>query len=172
MSVQSLIRCALACLFAAPLCLHAEPFAAKPGAWELTTTTVTTGAFIPPDEIAKMKPEERAQLEKHMQEASGKPVTRVTRTCMTRERLDQESMTAFKNGGPCKRKVVSKTAKKIVVERTCPAPRASTATWTAEAPTPETMNATSDVVLQAGGKMHMEIKGKWLGASCEGMGKR
>lgn len=169
MSLRNLMRCAVALSLAAPLCLHAEAFDVKPGAWEVTTTTVTTGMVIPPEAMARMTPEQRAQAEKHLKETSGKPETHVSKTCMTPQRLDQDALIAFKDAGKCTQKVITKSARKLAVERTCPAPNAYTASWTTEATTRESMTSTTDVALPNGGKLHMDIKGKWLGANCEGI---
>lgn len=169
MSFKTLFRCALAAAVAAPLCAHAEPFNAKPGAWEMTTTTVTTGVIVPPDMLAKLTPDQRAKVESDMKARSGKPSTRVNKTCFTQQKLDQDAMIAMGSSGGCAQKVLTKSATKIKVERTCPTPQAYTATQTIEAATPESMAVTSDVTIQGGGKVLVDIKGKWLGASCEGV---
>ena len=84
----------------------AESFNAKPGAWELNFTTLTTGMLIPPDVLAKMPPEQRAKIEQSMQARSGKPRTHASKTCVTQEDLDQnriikkEEEKEDESGGP------------------------------------------------------------------------
>jgi len=64
----------------------AEPLDIKPGLWETTTTTESSG--LPPIDTSKMTPEQRARFEAAMKarEAQG-PRTRVHRGCLTKERL-------------------------------------------------------------------------------------
>lgn len=47
-----------------------------------------------------------------------------------------------------------------------PAPRASTSQMTMEAKTPETIIGSIDMTRAGSGKVHVDIKGRWLGASC------
>jgi hypothetical protein len=70
----------------------------------------------------------------------------------------------------CTRKVLSKTAGKVAYEQNCAAPHASTSNVTIEATSPESMVVSMDMV-QGGsaGKVHVDIKGRWLGASCAGI---
>ncbi len=165
MSFKTLLRCALAVSMAAPLYAAADSFKAKPGAWEMTTVAVTTGAFIPPETAAKMSPEERARMEKQLQEISGKPNTLVRRACFTQQELDRALLAPLSERDNCTEKTVSKSATKIHLERTCSPPL--TATWVVEAQTPESMTVSAELALPNGAKLHVESKGKWLGASCE-----
>jgi hypothetical protein len=57
-----------------------------------------------------------------------------------------------------------------VYEQTCPEPNAYKSTVTVESSTPESFAATMDMVRgDEGGKIHVDIKGKWLGTSCAGI---
>lgn len=165
MPLKTFLRCALAVSMMAPLYAAADPFNAKPGAWEMTTVTVTTGAFIPPEAAAKMSPEERARTEKQLQEISGKPNTLVRRACITQQELDRALLAPLSEKDNCTEKIVSTSATKIQLVRTCSPPL--TATWIVEAQTPERMTVSADLALPNGAKLHVESKGKWLGASCE-----
>ena len=69
----------------------------------------------------------------------------------------------------CKVKVISKSSSKLVIDRICPGPPVSTGHLTIEAKTPESLVATGDTNLKGSGKAHLDIKGKWLRASCEGI---
>jgi hypothetical protein len=66
-------------------------------------------------------------------------------------------------------KVISKSSSKLVIDQICPGPPASTGHLTIEAKTSESLVATSDRNLKGSGKAHMDIKGKWLRTSCEGI---
>jgi hypothetical protein len=161
-------------LFAAfifPVAAHAESFNARPGAWEMTTTTLMTGMPIPADQLAKMPPEQRAKMEAAMKARSGQPRTHTYKHCVTQKDLDRNRLTKPDDGeDKCTKKVVSQSASKIVIEQSCPAPHASAGQMTFEAKTPETLVATIDMAQGgAAGKVHVDIKGRWLGASCAGI---
>ncbi len=90
---------------------QAESFNAKPGAWEMTYTGLSTGTLIPPDVLAKMPPEQRARIEQSMQASSDKPSTHATKSCITKEDLDQNRIIKEEedeNEPGCATKVVSK----------------------------------------------------------------
>lgn len=53
-------------------CARADAFNAKPGTWEMTITTLTTGMPAPPDMLAQMSPEQRAKIEAMMQARAGR----------------------------------------------------------------------------------------------------
>ena len=68
---------------------------------------------------------------------------------------------------------LSKSADKIAFEMTCEAPHAATSTPTIEAKTPESVVYSMDIVHGgAGGKVHVDISGRWLAASCAGIKDR
>ena len=167
---KPLLQCAAALMLALPLYGFADSFNVKTGAWEMTTTTMSTGNFVPPDVLARMPPEQRAKMEQALQAHLGKPMTRVDKYCVTKEDLDQDRLFKSGNESQCTRKIVTKSATRVVLEQTCGAPRASTATVTVEARTPESVTTAVDVVQAGGGgKIHIEARGRWLGASCLGI---
>jgi len=105
-----------------------------------------------------------------MQARAGKPSTHVTKSCVTKADLDQDRVLKSDDEEHCKKKIISKSASKIVYEQTCPAPDASKSTVKVETSTPESIAATMDMVQGGGdGKIHVDIKGRWLGASCAGI---
>jgi hypothetical protein len=147
----------------------ADSLNVKPGTWEMSVTTLTSGLLIPPDLLAKMPPEQRAKIEQSMQARSGKPMTHTSKECVTQQDLDQNRMIKEGNeedGPQCTTKVISKSSSKLVIERTCPAPRASTSQMTMEAKTPESIVGSIDTTRAGSGKVHVDIKGRWLSASC------
>ena len=150
---------------------QAESFNAKPGAWEMTFSGLSTGTMIPPDVLAKMPPEQRARIEQSMQARSGKPGSRSTKSCITKEDLDQNRIIKEEEDEDepgCATKVVSKSPRKMVLERSCPSPRPSISRMTMEAKTPETLAATIDMDRAGSGTVHIDIQGRWLGTSCAG----
>jgi hypothetical protein len=171
MPVKIFLRCAVAFAVAIPVYALADSFNAKPGAWEITMTTLTKGMMIPAEDLADMPPAQRARIEKAMQARAGKPSTHVTKSCVTKADLDQDRVLKSDEDEHCKKNIISKSASKIVYEQTCSGPEASKSTVTVEAKSPESLAATMDMVQQrsGGGKIHVDIKGKWLGASCAGI---
>src|ERR1019366_7145535 len=170
MFVKNLLRYAVAFAVAMPLYSLADSFNAKAGAWEMTTTTLTEGIPFFADSLAKMPPEQRAKIEKAMQARAGKPITHVTKSCVTKKDLDQDRVIKSDDEGKCKKKIISKSANKIVFEQTCTAPHASTSNVVIEAKTPESIVFSMDMVQGgASGKIHVDIKGRWLATSCAGI---
>jgi Protein of unknown function (DUF3617) len=167
---KTLIQCAAVLAVVYPVCSNAESFRVKPGAWEMTMTTTSAGSTMPADVMAKMPPEQRAKMESAMQARSGKPRTTVHKNCVTQKDLDEHRMTKPDDDASCTQKIVTMTATKMVMERTCAAPKASKMTMTQEAKTPESVVMTMDMQQGGpGGKIHMEMTGRWLGASCTGI---
>jgi Protein of unknown function (DUF3617) len=148
----------------------AEALNVKPGAWHITVVTTTTGNPIPPDALAKLQPDQRAKIEESMKARAGKPNTETFKSCITREDLDQDRMFNAESDGNCTRKILSKTATKLVIEQTCTTPQALTGRTTLEAKSPEAIVAVIDTVQGgANGKIHVDLKGRWLGAGCDGL---
>jgi len=137
---------------------------------ELTHTSVLTGTLIPPDVLATMPPERRAKLEQAMQAPSGQPKIRTATSCITQRDLDQNRLIKKDSEGEepqCTTKVLSKSSSRLVIERACLAPHASTSQMTVEATTPETVVASIDRTIEGSGKIHVEIKRHWLGTGCD-----
>jgi len=147
----------------------ADSFNVKPGAWEMTLTTITTGSLVPPDVLERMPPERRDKFEKAMQARSGQPKTRVSQKCVTQKDLDQNRLIKEESEADeprCTTKIASKSSSKLVMERSCSEPHSSTSQITVEAKTPESVVASVDRALEGAGKIHIDIKGRWLGTSC------
>jgi uncharacterized protein DUF3617 len=149
-------------------CAFADSFNMKTGAWEFTYTRVTTGMLLPPEMLERMPPERRAKLEETLRARSGQPKTRVHQGCITQKDLDQNNFLKEEGEGEtqCTVKVVSKSSSKLVLERTCPAPHALRMQIAIDAKTPENVVGSIDGAMGAG-KIHTEVKGHWLGASCD-----
>ncbi len=172
MFFKNILRYTIAFVVAAPLYAFADSINVKVGAWEMTTTALTTGMMIPAEAQANMSPEQRARMEETMQARAGKPSVHVKKTCITKEDLDQDRLLKSDDKNQCTKKIISKSASKVVFEQTCEAPGPSRSTVSIEARTSETLAATMDMVQAGGsGKVHVDINGRWLGTSCEGIEK-
>jgi hypothetical protein len=170
MFFKNIFRYTLAFIVATPLCAFADSINVKAGAWEMTSTTLMTGMMVPVEAQANMSPEQRAKIEKIVQAYAGKPIVHVAKTCVTQEDLDQDRLLKSENENQCKKKIISKSASKILFEQTCEAPGTSKSTVTIEAKTTESIEARMDMVQAGnGGKVHVDINGRWLGAGCDGI---
>lgn len=154
---------------------HAESFNVKPGAWEMTVTTVASGLKVSSELSAKMTPAQRAQMEQMIKSREGKPHTMTSQSCITKDDLSQDRIikemedededTAVR----CKVKVLSKSSTKLMLDQLCPGPPTSTTHFTIEAKTTESIAAVGERSEGGSGKTHIDIEGKWLRASCEGL---
>lgn len=177
MFIKDIFRCTIALAIialaiVAPLPVFADALNVKTGGWEMTTTTLITGMPAPPETLAKMSPEQRAKVEAMLAARAGKPSTHVSKSCVTKEDLDQDNMIKSDNVD-CKKEVISRSATKIVVTETCNAPHASTSNVIIEAKTPENVVANMDMTQPgASGKIHVDVDGRWLGPSCTGIGEQ
>ncbi len=154
---------------------QAESFNVKPGAWETTTTAITSGSKLSPEQSTRLTPQQRAKMEKMLKARDGKSMTLTDQSCLTKEDISQDRIVKEIEDEDadtevrCKIKVISKSSTKLVVDQMCPAPPSSTTRLTIEAKTPESFVATGDRDLSGSGKTHLEIKGTWLGTSCAGI---
>lgn len=146
----------------------AEALNAKPGAWEMTVKATMEGITIPPETLAKMPPEQRAGAEKMMGDKAGKVNTSVIKTCVRKEDLDQDQF--IKNNDPdCTVATTTRTPTRLAATRSCKGPPPSKGKVSFEARSPESVVGTIDQQRTDGGRLHVDIAGKWLSASCEGI---
>lgn len=154
---------------------QAESFNVKPGAWETTTTAITSGVTLSPEQSAKMTPQQRAKMEAMLKARDGKPMTLTEQSCLTKEDISQDRIIKELEDQDsdeevrCKVTVIAKSAKKLLVDQVCPGSPISTTHLTIEAKTAERFVATGDRALPGSGQTRLEIKGRWLGASCAGI---
>jgi len=150
----------------------AESFDVKPGSWEMTVTSITSGMKLPPEMAAKLTPQQRTQMEQMMKAREGKPHTATMHSCLTKEDIAQDRIIKEMEDEDddsavhCKVAVISKSSSKLVLDTKCPGLTPSTTHFTIEAKTPDTIEATGERDQQGSGKSRMTIKGRWVGASC------
>ena len=169
MNVRLPLRRLAMLLLAAPALGSAASFNVRPGAWESTTSSVVSGELLPAAALAKMTPEQRARVEAMLGAHAGAPRRITEKTCITRADLDQDRLLKSDAEQHCTTTVVSRTPTRLVLDRRCPQPHASSAHVAFEAPSPERFTGSVDMTLAEGGKVHLDIQGRWLGASCAGL---
>lgn len=151
-------------LAACPLSGHAETLDIKTGAWEITESTAVSGMMIPKDALAGMSPEQRARVEASMRSHAGSGKPHITRSCVTRQDLDRGDLQ--RNEEPsCKRKVITQNARHLEVEDVCTGPEPSKAHLKLDATSNESYTGSIDVT-RSDGKIHVDMSGRWIGATC------
>jgi hypothetical protein len=146
-----------------------QPMDVKLGLWEVTSSIKTSGQIpIPPDELAKLTPAQRAMAEKAMRAQSPEKNRTITRKeCLTKEKLQEG---AFGEERPsCKRTIETSTSSRLDLRLDC---------------TQEGVTAKVNMQVVAldsenvKGETHMTLNGnqgavsdstftaKWVGASC------
>lgn len=151
----------------------AQAFDAKLGLWQITSTTESGGRPLsPPEVLAKMSPERRAQIEAAMtaREAKG-PRTTTHKTCFTLKDRERAFQRSDEEQRSCKRAIVSQSARKMEVRLECgdSGQIASTGMFMVEAVNPGNVRGAVDMEVTRG-ENTMNVKstftGKWIGADC------
>lgn len=154
-------------LVGSPLIGRADTLNIKTGAWEVTTSTATAGMMMPKDELSKMPAAQRAKIEEMMRARAGKVSTHTLSACVTPQDLGRGELTAKeKQKENCTRKVISQTARHFEFEEVCGAPEPSKTHAIINATSPESYTASMDIE-QDDGKVHVDMRGRWIGPTCK-----
>jgi Spy/CpxP family protein refolding chaperone len=159
---------AVAFLAAVAAAAAAQSLNVKPGLWEVTATTQTSGR--PPMDLSSLSPEQRAKIEAAMKKQMGemaKPT--VSRECMTREKIDKELFGDKDLDPSCKRTTIAKTATVQELKVECTGKQKMTGTMRFEAVTPESVKGTVNMVAEGAGQTmnaNSTFTAKWLADSC------
>ena len=154
----------------------ADMFDVKPGLWETTTVSESSGRPpIPPEALARLSPEQRAQLEERLksnQTASGKPI--VTKRCVTKEDLSKAMVFGDKKEN-CTQKLVSSSRTKQEIQYECTnGAYKSTGTVHIEALNSENVQGSFQFAMSGNGNTmnsKSTFTSKWLGSDCGSVGK-
>ena len=153
-------------LAASPLVSHAATMDIRTGAWEVTQSTAMAGNLIPKDALADMPPAQRAKVEAAMRARAGKVNKTVMHTCVTQKDLDRSELLRSENAN-CKRKVITQNTRHLEVEETCTAPEPRTSHFRFDATSAEAYTGSIDVIQGEGGRVHIDMSGRWTGATCK-----
>jgi hypothetical protein len=167
---------ALAVLWAAGTCAAQSltPLDAKLGLWESAVSTDIPGRSalaatpqIPESALARMAPEQRAQMEAMMKARSGgAPIT--TRMCLTRESLASGGL--GQRDKSCTTKVVSSSSTQQVVHVECVREEVkSSGDMTVQVVDPQHIKGTMVMKSTVAGQtrdMKMSFENKWVSADC------
>ena len=136
----------------------------KPGLWETTTTTQTSG--MPALDNSKMTPEMRARVEEMMKKRQAKgPSSHTSRSCMTKEKLQKDMFMNESGQVSCKRTILTNTRSSLEVKVECSSDKAvSAGTFHLEALSRESVKGN----LKLSGMVNADtaVSSKWIGADC------
>ncbi len=145
---------------------HAEGFDIKTGAWEVKTSTAMSGMPIPKASLEKMPPEQRAKMKSAMAARARDTNSHTSTTCVTKQDLDRGQLMKSDDEN-CTRKVIAQTARHYEMDETCTGPEPSKTHARFDAKSAESYSGVMDRVQGEGGKVHVEMTGRWLGAACK-----
>lgn len=153
------------------------PLNLKEGLWEVTTTHSMTGMpGVPPDTLAKMSPEQRARFEEMMkQKGIGGPTTDVTKSCVTREKIEKDMAFADERKD-CTRTVVNSSPSHFEMKFHCERNKSkdehkfdSDGTFVVDLVGSDSAKGTSHIVANSNGHnitMDFTFTSKYLGPAC------
>jgi uncharacterized protein DUF3617 len=155
----------------------AQPFGVKPGLWEISHESRSTGlAPIPKGGPVNMPPEQRARqaaAQKGRPARSGDGNARSRRECITLEQLEDPFRPDDRPDAHCTHRIVSRSSAAADMHLECKDTRHSGATMNGtfhwQAVNSETMSG--NLVMNVADGQHtmtttVRLSGKWLGADC------
>jgi hypothetical protein len=152
-------------LTALPLTGQAATLDIKTGAWEITESTTMSGMPIPKEAMAGMSPEQRAKMEAAMAAHAGSGKPHVMHSCVTQQDLDRSAL--MKSEEPnCKRTVITQSARHLEMNEVCTGSEPSQTHFKFDASSNERYTGSGDMT-RGNGKVHIEMSGRWLGATCK-----
>jgi Protein of unknown function (DUF3617) len=171
-------RLILAFILLAPLVLLAADkltmLNLKEGLWEITVSGMPG---VPDDMLAKLPPEQRAQMEAMMKQRgmSSSGNTTVAKTCITKEKLDKGVAFSTENRQNCTRNVVSSSPTHAEVKVHCEENKSSGNKSTVDSTTvidvvgPDSTKGSTHAVTNSNGRnmvVDLTFTSKYLGAAC------
>jgi len=147
---------------------HAASLDLKPGAWEMSITTITTGNVLSPATLEKLPAEQRAQLEATMRERSGKPSIQMHKTCVSRKDIDELNLIDAP-GENCSRKIITQSSTRVEFEESCGGADPNHKAIGIESKTPESLLLFANIERDNGSKIRLDVSGRWLDADCKGI---
>jgi Protein of unknown function (DUF3617) len=156
-------------------CLAADdfkPLDIKPGLWETTITTQAKGIPpAPPEMMARLTPEQRAQTEAAAKARGGVgQQTRLVKSCMTADDLKKPFALSEDAHAMCTRTVIASSGTKADVHFECAKGQVrSFGDIHVEAVSPESTKGSSQYTSQdAAHRLDAKVTftGRWLGADC------
>lgn len=171
MTIKALLGLTILLCFTAWTADTFHPLDVKTGLWETTLHSQASGApLIPPEVLNRLPAEQRAKIEERMKAQIGQgPHTTVTRSCITKEKLNQP-MDLGKEEKSCMRTIVTSSSSKQEVHFECTNAGVKTSgTVRIEALSSENIKATTQLTSGDSTRtsnIAMDFTAKWLGPVC------
>jgi hypothetical protein len=146
-------------------------FDVKPGLWEQTVVSQTTGAPPLSDDMkAQLTPEQQKKMADAMAAANANAAQpHTTKACMSQDKLDRGFVEEADRPG-CKRTVVTNTPTQLEVRQECTSPDGKMViTLRYKALNRETVTGKTHFEMSRGGQTMVSdgtIQGKWVSDSC------
>lgn len=138
----------------------------RTGLWEVTSQGETTGMPpIPPETLARMTPEQRAQMMAAM--TSKQP--EVSRSCITDKTLQHGFDMSERERADCTRTVSNSTSRQVDVRIQCTGQQTMNGRFHIEANDRQTISGNLDFVVSSGPNtmtMKRTLRGKWISSDC------
>ncbi len=151
------------------------PMNVKLGLWEVTVSTQRSGMpAMPQVDLSKVPPEQRARVEAMMKQQQGMMAGQptVTKTCITKEKLEKEFYQPNQADDSCKRTLVSSTASLQDIKIECSGKTKMAGTVRIEAVDNEHVTGKTHFDVDSEGHqmtVASTIAGKWVAADCGGV---
>lgn len=167
------LACAAAGAAAAASAVTLVPLAIRPGLWQMTVQSQTSGMpGIPPEALAHMTPQQKARIQAQMAAANG-PHT--FRQCVTAEELRKgwDWNRSRSSNERCTRTLVTSTASAMSMRLQCTGRNtSSTGSIQFAAVGPGAVHGNVDFRVTTSNRtmtVKSTMNGKWLGADCAGI---
>ena len=146
-----------------------QPLNVKTGMWEINLTTNQSGVLpIPPDDLARMSPQQRARFEGALRAQQGSH-TRTYKSCVTEEGLKKGLDFTDRRDRECSQKLISSTSTHAEVQLACDIEGVKGhGTLVYDVVDSEHVKGSSKVVVEGDSPMTVNstATSHWLGSSC------
>jgi hypothetical protein len=155
--------------------LAADTLDVKPGLWETTTVTNSTGMpQLPQGMLDQLPPAQKAQMEEAMKQMGvGGPSTRKDTSCVTAEDLKKGTFAAAQEHQPpgCKFEQISSTSKRQEMAMNCTGEVQATGKMVVDAVDSGNVRGQMDIKSSVV-TMNIKFTSRWLSAACEATAKK
>jgi len=155
-----------------------KPMDVKPGLWETTVSTQMAGMPpIPPEALARLTPEQRAQMEAVLKQRAGQgPRTTTSKSCVTKDELNKPLTFNDTMEKSCKSTIVRSSSSEQEIRLDCnQSGMQGTITMHIQAADSENVKGTMQMNASGGNnKMTTQssFRSKWVGSDCGDLKKQ
>lgn len=166
MRYQALLLAAMT-IIAGPAA-RADGLDVKTGLWAISYTMQANGPMMPAAMLEKLTPEQRAKiLTAAKQRSAARPDVSTSKSCVTAEDLKQSAFKGKDDDKDCTYTLTTHSSSLQQSHFVCKGEEARSGEMKIEALSREQIRGEMRMSTE-GGKMSMQMSGKWLGANCAG----